>query len=341
MIEQMIEIFYPYYISDKGSITGLARDLCTNLDKSRFKPYAFTNENTGIKGVELFRIPTGDFYLKMGLIPFYSIKNYDLIQTGPQYAHLLSRSLEKILTNTKHIHTLWAPPESPNQATRILYKEADCVVAVSEYVANLARKNIGDRDIEVIYNGIPMDTFRPLNLEKEGPPMVLFVGNLVDFQRPQHVYRLAEMMKEVDFVVKGTGPLLNEAKKKARKLENLKIITEWLSVDDLVELYNRADIYFQPSIKEGFGLVTAEAMACETPAIGADITATPEVIGNKDLLFEPDNLEQAEKIIRRLIEDEKLRKKLGKKSRSRIKNNFSFRKMISDYSKLYEVLVIE
>ena len=48
--------------------------------------------------------------------------------------------------------------------------------------------------------------------------------------------------------------------------------------DALVVLYNAADLYLSTSA-EGFGLTIAEALACGVPAVGADYSAVPEVIG--------------------------------------------------------------
>ena len=50
----------------------------------------------------------------------------------------------------------------------------------------------------------------------------------------------------------------------------------------LIEFYSAADVFFNPSKEETFGLVTAEAMACGTPAIVVDSTACPEIVGDLD-----------------------------------------------------------
>jgi glycosyltransferase involved in cell wall biosynthesis len=46
----------------------------------------------------------------------------------------------------------------------------------------------------------------------------------------------------------------------------------------LAALYNASDLYVSNSA-EGFGLTIAEALACGTPAVGANYSAVPEVIG--------------------------------------------------------------
>jgi len=48
---------------------------------------------------------------------------------------------------------------------------------------------------------------------------------------------------------------------------------------DLVRYYQAADLFVLPSLAfEGFGMVTLEALACGTPALGTPIGATPEIL---------------------------------------------------------------
>lgn len=65
------------------------------------------------------------------------------------------------------------------------------------------------------------------------------------------------------------------------------ILTGYVSDDELVRLYNLAKLFVFPSLHEGFGLPVLEAMACGAPALGADRSSIPEVIGWADALFDP------------------------------------------------------
>ena len=59
-----------------------------------------------------------------------------------------------------------------------------------------------------------------------------------------------------------------------------------ISDADLVNSYRTADLVVIPSqALEGFGLTTAEALACGTPVVGTPIGATPELLAGIDPLL--------------------------------------------------------
>jgi glycosyltransferase involved in cell wall biosynthesis len=75
------------------------------------------------------------------------------------------------------------------------------------------------------------------------------------------------------------------------------IITDKVTDDELVALYNLCDLYVFPSWHEGFGLPALEALSCGAAVIGSNNTSIPEVIGRLDALFNPHNSsEMAQKI---------------------------------------------
>ncbi|MCB9155583.1 MAG: glycosyltransferase family 4 protein [Caldilineaceae bacterium] len=65
------------------------------------------------------------------------------------------------------------------------------------------------------------------------------------------------------------------------------IFLEQISDQELVELYAMADVYVFPSLYEGFGLPTLEAMACGAPVVCANAASLPEVVGDAALLVDP------------------------------------------------------
>lgn len=81
-------------------------------------------------------------------------------------------------------------------------------------------------------------------------------------------------------------------------------------------LYQAAHAYITPSMYEGFGLTPLEAMACGIPAIVADRTSLPEVVGDVGIVVEPDVGAMAG-AIRAIMTDDAMRERLAMASLER------------------------
>ncbi|MGB3654098.1 MAG: glycosyltransferase family 1 protein [Rivularia sp. (in: cyanobacteria)] len=74
--------------------------------------------------------------------------------------------------------------------------------------------------------------------------------------------------------------------------------TGYVPSDDLPVLYRSADIFFEMSRYEGFGLQVCEAMATGTAVIATEVASLPEVVGDGGYLVKlGDTLTLAQKII--------------------------------------------
>ncbi len=86
---------------------------------------------------------------------------------------------------------------------------------------------------------------------------------------------------------------------------------------ELRAFYRMAAAYVQPSFYETFGKTVAEAFWCGCPVIGANTSATPEIVGDAGLLFDPHKPEELTACLRRVLLDSALRENLTAKGRER------------------------
>ena len=89
--------------------------------------------------------------------------------------------------------------------------------------------------------------------------------------------------------------------------------------EDVAALYDAADVFVLPSIKEPYGTVYGEAMAAGLPVVGWRAGNLPYLIenGREGLLCDPGDVEGLARALERLADDEPLRRQLGDGARRR------------------------
>jgi len=116
------------------------------------------------------------------------------------------------------------------------------------------------------------------------------------------------------------------------------VITGYITDDELVKLYNLCKLYVFPSWHEGFGLPALEAMSCGAAVIGSNTSSLPEVIGNKDALFDPMSEESISGKIASVLNNEVLQQALrvhGLKQAEKFSWDKSAKVAISAFEELY------
>lgn len=93
-----------------------------------------------------------------------------------------------------------------------------------------------------------------------------------------------------------------------------------LSLQDLVLLYNVADVLIFPSLYEGFGWPPLESMACGTPVVCSDRGSLGEVVGDAACLVNPEDSGDIMRGAIRVCEDEPYRQELVRRGLERAKH---------------------
>ncbi len=157
------------------------------------------------------------------------------------------------------------------------------IVSVSEWLNNTIKKSfLANHQLKVIPNGIDTSTFRPRPssdlIEKfklKNKFIILGVASVWSINKGlEDFIKLSKSLAEDELIV-----LIGLTQKQISKLpENILGIKRTDSVDELVKWYSTADVYVNTSFEESFGITNAEAMACGTPVVVYDATASPEMV---------------------------------------------------------------
>lgn len=95
------------------------------------------------------------------------------------------------------------------------------------------------------------------------------------------------------------------------------ILTGWVGDETLPGLLAGASIFCYPSRYEGFGLPPLEAMAAGVPVLAGDYSAASEVLGDGALKVDPGDTDAMTGALRRLADDDALRRSLAFAGRAR------------------------
>jgi glycosyltransferase involved in cell wall biosynthesis len=104
---------------------------------------------------------------------------------------------------------------------------------------------------------------------------------------------------------------------------------------ELPLIYNLAEIFLYPSLRESFGIPILEAMACGTPVITSNTSSMPEVAGDAALLIDPFRPETIADAILRLQNDPAERARLVAQGLERVQR-FSWRETARQVRSVYE-----
>ncbi len=178
-------------------------------------------------------------------------------------------------------------------------------------------------DWTIIPNGIDVDVFNPHAARppevRADVPSILFLGRfdprngldtLIDAFR-----RVKRRGYRAQLVVVGDGPLRDHYYALAGGDPDITFVGAVL--EGRPSYYANCSIYACPTTKASFGITLLESMACETPIVCSDILGFRDVVENdREALMVPcgDRDALADALVR-LIDDETLRARLGKRGR--------------------------
>jgi glycosyltransferase involved in cell wall biosynthesis len=113
------------------------------------------------------------------------------------------------------------------------------------------------------------------------------------------------------------------------------------AVGNVEQWYRHADVYVMTSLFEGFPNSLLEAMACGCAVVSFDCTTGPGDIikhGENGLLVAPQNVPELVRVLRELLSDESLRRKLSEKSTD-VLERYSTQKVLSAWEDALDIKV--
>jgi glycosyltransferase involved in cell wall biosynthesis len=295
------------------------------------------------------------------LLPRDIWKNKCKLFHGPAFVVPIIKACKYIIT----IHDLsWIYyPESFTFLNRLYFKvflplsikRADKIIVDSDSTKRdlIKEFNIKEEVIKRVYLGVN-ENFKTINDSvklneiknkyKLPDKFILAISTLLPRKNFEGIIKaFSKVHSDIDckLVIVGKKGWLYDNIFKTVKDFNLKdniIFTGYVPDDDLVYLYNLAELFVLPSFYEGFGLPLLEAMACGCPVLASNVSSIPEVVGDAACLVDPYNIEAISAGIKNVLKDGDLRKSMIEKGFKQSKK-FSWEKCAKETIAVYEELL--
>ncbi len=215
----------------------------------------------------------------------------------------------------------------------------DHIICDSQAVANKVNKKYGvsPDKISVVHNGVPSylkpkpkDKTLVKKLALNGKIILLYQGFFIERKNPLF---LIEVLSELNnpnvcLVFWGKGPLRDKILEKAKAFGLARQVT----IQDPVfgpeknKVHNLADIFVHPSLDEGFALAPLESMACAKPVVMTKGYSAAEAVqeGINGFLCQAGDVRAWTGKLSKLINDSRLRDKMGQSSLTKVKEQFQW-----------------
>ncbi|MEE9182053.1 MAG: glycosyltransferase family 4 protein, partial [candidate division NC10 bacterium] len=331
------------------------------------RPWEFDN------GLKVLPIPTvlrtpfhpALFPMTPGLVGQPAVSEADVVQTGE--FHQPSSFFASVAAREAGVPlVLWQETFAPMQAPGSLYQRAfettagrrirdsvqRCVPRTTKAEAYLRQLGIPPDTIAPwVPTGVDVKTFAPRKSQhapedfgwQRDVRVLLLVSRLNRAKGVDLALRaLAEVLRkapDIRLLIRGSGPELPHLRRLIIELhleENVRLLGR-RSREELISLYNMADIVLSASRKDLLPFSLMEASACGRPCVATDVGAVRDIVadGETGFVVSQDGSKALGNAVLSLLDDEDLRTAFGSGARKRMEKYFGFAKVAKNLLEVY------
>ncbi len=345
-------------------IDGIGFDMVTvNLDGKQLP-----EERVG--KINVYRVGRGK--LSKYFFPFSGFKKAVQLQQKNQYdiiwgimanqAGLAALRLKKKFPDVKYLLTLqegdslkkiWWRTWFIRPHYKAIYKKADFIQTISNYLKQRAIKYGYNGKIELVPNGVNLGRFKLVqsNAEKlairqkfnlnENDRVLISASRLV---KKNGLDTLIKSIKDLDvkLIILGTGNQESKLKALAQELglRDKVLFLGYVNHQNLPQYLQMADVFIRPSRSEGLGTAFLEAMAAGLPIIATKVGGIPDFLkdGETGFFCEVNNPADLATKIKLLLGDETLRRRLISNGQNLVIQNYDWQPIAAKMKTIFHNL---
>jgi glycosyltransferase involved in cell wall biosynthesis len=284
-----------------------------------------------IKGIDIVHVHGGDiisFKRK-----FYYVKIAKFLRCKLIYHHHGA----DFMSQYKSLSKKWK-----NRVKRT-FEQVDLLICLSNTWRDRIQSIAPGGTIEVVPNciNLPHTFWKKANSHVQ----LAFLGLIGDrkgvFDLLKVIKRLINDAYDIRLTIAGNG----EVMRLLREINELEIANAvkycgWIGYKERDLILRETDIFVLPSYAEGMPMSILEAMAYSVPVVSTFVGGIPELVidGETGCLFKSGDLDEMYGKIAYLVQDENLRKEMGRKGRELISTNHNIRQAAQKVSAIYNSL---
>ena len=336
---------FPLWGNGSGAWLRRLANHLTNKYPHDFQAAIVAPETRVLKKIKIFRLkppimgvfvgnpelPVAKKYSKFSNQEFIQVYNYYLLRT--------SKAIEKFKPQLIHVfHTAFLPPIARTLAN--LYKLPFIITTHGSDLHYFSedgrwRANVRDASTRAKFITANSNFTREWYLQMFGKDLAkktktipAGVSNMIDFGRK--------------IVILGDGPERKylESLIQKYKLTNVHLLGYFShKLGEINDFYLRADVYVAPSVwNEPLGIVILESMVHKTPVIVTRKGGVSTIVkdGVNGFLVSPKSPNEIAKKVNLLIENEKLRYKMGENAYRTVVERFNWDRIATKFYNLYD-----
>ncbi len=223
----------------------------------------------------------------------------------------------------------------------LMFKKADQVQAISEFLAAFGRDMGHTKDVVVVPNGVDLKYFSvaPKKTDqyalieklgkKPGDIFLITTSRLVKKNAIDDcITALTYLPEYIRFLIVGKGEEEQRLRALAIKLGVRERVTflGFLPQQDIPLFLAVSDIFVRPSRSEGFGNSFIEAMAAGKPVVTTPVGGIPDFIDDREtgIFCRPDNPKSLSEAIMEIVNNRALQEKIIRQGRERVMTRYGW-----------------
>lgn len=170
------------------------------------------------------------------------------------------------------------------KAMPFIYRKVQFITISESTKKDMITLGLGKAGITLVYPGVNIEALQPGQKTKK--PSILYLGRLKSYKSVHVLIKAApQILKkfpQVEFIIAGSGEEEYKLKQLAKKLsvfESFSFLGK-VTEEQKIELYQKAWVFVNPSLIEGWGMTTIEANACGTPVVASNVPGLRDSVKN-------------------------------------------------------------